>query len=226
MMGGTGSRMGSHKPKQFLEVGGIPVYEKILKLYSKTNFFDTICLICKNEWIEYLKKQLTNNDVINKNQIIIASGGETRSESVKNGLIKISEIGAESQDIVLIHDATHMYLDNENVDRLIKELTSVSAATIVTHVWDTVYQASIDCEKIDCTLTRKQIAVGASPEGFKFWLLKKIFIDEKHDINKYTSVGDFVLKMGYSVKAIWSNVTNIKMTFPGDLTVMKMIDNS
>ena len=223
MMGGIGSRMGTKKPKQFLEIEGIPVYQRVMNLYSQTESCDVLCLICNHLWIKYLRNQLKQVGLTENEKLVIVNGGATRSESVKNGILKIQEMGAKSEDVVLIHDATHMYLDFDSLLKLLKVLDTNSAATIATHVWDTVYLSDESGEVINATLNRKQIVVGASPEGFKFWLLRMLFTKKEIDINKYTSVGDLALKMGYYVKIIWSDFVNIKMTFPSDYETMKLI---
>lgn len=223
MMGGIGSRMGTKKPKQFLEIEGIPVYQRVMNLYSQTESCDVLCLICNHLWIKYLRNQLKQVGLTENEKLVIVNGGATRSESVKNGILKIQEMGAKSEDVVLIHDATHMYLDFDSLLKLLKVLDTNSAATIATHVWDTVYLSDESGEVINATLNRKQIVVGASPEGFKFWLLRMLFTKKEIDINKYTSVGDLALKMGYDVKIIWSDFVNIKMTFPSDYETMKLI---
>lgn len=217
MMGGSGTRMGGEIPKQLLEVNNTSVYQFILNLYNMQNIIDEVVLISNSDWTEHVKKQLNKKEY--KFPINIIDGGRTRAESIKNGVLFLDERKNGWNGIVLIHDVTHPYLDVSAVSQLLSILDKSSSATIVTHIWDTVYDC--DNEFVNNTLKRERIGVGASPEGFRFDFLRKIFTDKNMDINKFTCVGNHVQSIGEKLAIVWSPVINLKITYPDDFEIFK-----
>lgn len=217
MMGGSGTRLGTSIPKQFLEVNGLPIYKFILNLYNQSDLVDSVVIVNNEKWNKKVQEQLSSASY--KFPIEIISGGTTRSESIKNAVRFIDKTYQTNANI-LIHDATHPYLDVAATKRLLKLLESGnSAATLVTHVWDTVYLC--DQEVIAETLKRQNIGVGASPEGFSFGFLKEAFLNEANDINRFTSVGNYAQSLGMKIPVVWSTKINLKITYPDDLAIFQ-----
>lgn len=217
MMAGSGTRFGSEVPKQFHEVNGVAIYKHILNMYANFDEIDEICLVCNSKWIFDISK----NIVFCKKPIYLVAGGDTRSESVRNAVIELTKKAIDS-DIILIHDATHPYIDKHSIRLAIRKIADkdVRAVTLASHVWDTVYLAD-DNDAIAETLPREKIAVGASPECFSFDLLKQVYVDRFDDVKKYTSVGNFIEKIGERVEIVWTNKINLKITYKEDFDLFK-----
>lgn len=213
MMGGIGSRFGAQVPKQFIRINEVPVYRKILNLYNKAGLIDDVLIICNEKWLGKLKEELIQTKFNFRHEII--AGGMTRSGSIRNGVLRLKEENYDDDTVVLIHDATHPYLDIRAVGDLCTVLNTYEAATLVTHVWDTVYLSDEDQKAITLTLPREKIAVGASPEGFQLSLLKSFYLSET--VDRYTSVGNFLSENGIQVKLVWTDICNLKITYPEDL---------
>ena len=224
MMGGSGTRLGSALPKQFLPVGGSAIYQFILDLYARAVqdeiiSIDRVVLINNREWRAHLEDALSSFASELPFTLNIVDGGSTRSESIKNGVTFLSK-ELQEEAIVLIHDATHPYLDADATKKLCLLLESGKrAATLVTHVWDTVYL--VKDERVSETLPRACIGVGASPEGFSFQFLKEMFLSDKVDINQFTSAGNYAETIGEPIGTIWSSILNLKITYPDDLAVFQ-----
>lgn len=107
--GGTGQRMGSVVPKQFLEIEGKSILLHTIDQF--VNAFDDISLVVvlPEGYIEEGKKLLKNRT---KNPIQFIAGGETRFQSVKNGLTAVKE-----KSIVFVHDAVRCLLTPALVQR-------------------------------------------------------------------------------------------------------------
>ena len=88
MMGGKGTRLGADRPKQYIEIDGIPIFLYILRSYNQLECVDEIIIVSNEMWIEYVEKWINNLEI--KKPISIVSGGKTRSHSVYNGLKAIS----------------------------------------------------------------------------------------------------------------------------------------
>ena len=214
MMGGIGSRTGLSYPKQFFEIEGKPIYDYILEKYVETNLLNRVIIICNINYTETVKKEINKYKNI---EIEVVPGGSSRTESVLNGIKKCIDLKCPIDANILIHDTTHPYLDYKTL-KLALDLTSKEPAiTFASHVWDTVY-LSTENAYIDKTLPRSRIAVGASPEIFKFSLLVSLL--NEPDPGKYTSIGNYIERKNIKIKIIWSDLINLKITHKEDLKLL------
>ena len=224
-MGGSGSRLGSKVPKQFLEIEGRPIYQYILELYNKYISLDAIIIVNNKKWNDHLYYQLKAIKEKIGVCLYVVNGGETRSESIKNAILFVNDKFSPRNDCrILIHDATHPYLDIAATNKVLSILSKgTKASTVVTHIWDTVYM----CQGTEVaeTLAREKIGVGASPEGFIWSFLKEIFLGANSEIANYTSVVNFANAKGIKTEIVWSPIINLKITFPDDLKIFKLSTN-
>lgn len=143
-------------------------------------------------------------------KVTLCTGGETRQESVFNGL------QAVLADYVMIHDGARPYLDQDSLERLKKEMEHEKAALLMVPCKDTIKKV-IDgyvCETYD----RSTLQAAQTPQAFE----TKLIIDcmEKAIQDGYTGTDDASLVEKYSdvkVKAVEGSYRNIKITTPEDL---------
>lgn len=217
-MGGSGTRLGADRPKQYIEIDGIPIFFYILRSYNKLDCIDEIVIVSNEMWIDYVQKWVDSLEI--KKPISIVAGGETRSHSVYNGLKSISN-RANDDDIVLFHDATHPYVDEPGTVEVIKAINEYGGATLGAFQYDTVYRMNGDGFITD-VIPRQELVAGASPEGFKFGKIFPIY-DQSSDeeLESMTSGGALALEYGIKMKTIEANVINLKITYPHDLEIFK-----
>jgi 2-C-methyl-D-erythritol 4-phosphate cytidylyltransferase len=202
--GGSGSRMKSDIPKQFLELNGKPIIihtiEKFLKVSCKiivvlpANQFD--------KWDELKSKYLFLND------LIIAEGGSTRFESVKNGLDKITEDGT-----VAIHDAVRPMISVNKINEIFDFATQHGNASAALPCVDTIRfeKENHQFEIID----RNKVWLMQTPQCFKINKLKEAYKNAEH-INYTDDVAVFEAS-GNKIYLIEGEKSNIKITIPEDL---------
>lgn len=222
MMGGVGSRFGADRPKQFVEVNGKPVFLYILKELNKLEYIEGIVVVCHESWIDYVNEQIGNEfaKVLN-----VVPGGDCRSKSVYNGLKEIHKY-ADDKDNVLIHDVTHPHLDKIKLPELIEKVNEFGAATLSTSIYDTCYIKNNDgfIEKI---IDRKTIAVGASPECFKFGIIFPIYDNASdEELEKMTSAGAILVNNGKKMATVESDLLNLKITHKNDMELFKILCDS
>ena len=99
--GGSGARMGSGLPKQFIEIDGKPIIIHTLEIFDEHRLIDGIYIACKEDYIPKLQK-LVKRFVINK-VVKIVPGGATGQDSIYNGL-KAAYDDEGGDNLVLIHD--------------------------------------------------------------------------------------------------------------------------
>ena len=220
MMGGKGTRLGADRPKQYIEIDGIPIFAYILKSYNNLKCIDEIVIVSNEIWIDYVEKWISLIQI--DKPISIVAGGKTRSHSVYNGLQSISN-RAEDDDIVLLHDATHPYVDEKGTIEVIDAIEEYGGATLGAYQYDTVYR--MDEEGfITEVIPRQELVAGASPEGFKFSEIFPIYnAADDEELEQMTSggAGALALEHGIKMKTIEANIINLKITYPNDLEIFK-----
>ena len=216
MMAGIGSRFNADKPKQFVMVKGKPVFLHFLNAIERFSLVTGVIIVCQKDWINFteeLVKQCGLSKVID-----IVPGGDTRSQSVKNGLYRLKQF-ANNDDIVLIHDASHPFIDKERTVQLIEEIELSGAGSLANYVLDTAYIKDGD-NKLQANIDRKTIAIGASPEGFKFGLLYKIFSSSSDEyLNSRTSLGALMADNNIKMTFVETKYPPIKITYQTDLKI-------
>ena len=154
--------------------------------------------------------------------INIVSGGSTRSQSVKNGLTCLKQY-ASDEDVVLIHDATHPFIDKKQTIKLVDEINRNKAASLANFVFDTAYIKDAN-NQLESNIDRKSLAIGASPEGFKFGLIYKIYISSSDEyLNSMTSSGALMADHNIKMSFIETKFPALKITYPEDLDVYKAL---
>ena len=223
MMGGSGTRFGADVPKQYILVNDMPIFSYILRGYNELEDVDRIIIVSHHDFIDYVNeiKDKINADKVYK----VVEGGDTRSESVKNGLTAAAEY-SEDDDVIMIHDATHPYVDKKGVSDIIDAVKEFGGATLAQFNYDTVYRMDDDhiLERIE---PRFNIVAGASPEAFTFRKIYDIYMNsEKEELEKMTSAGAIALAHNIKMKVIRANVLNLKITYQDDMDLFtKLIDN-
>ncbi len=220
MMGGSGTRFGAQIPKQYTLINDAPVFSYILDGYQKLPEVDKIVIVSHKDWISYCEEwaRKVGADKLHK----IVPGGETRSESVLNGL-RAAEDVADAEDVVLIHDATHPYVDAEGTRKIIEAVKEVGGATLGQCQYDTCYRMD-DEQLITEVVPRKYIVSGASPEAFRYGDIFDIYRNSpKEELEQMTSAGAIALAHGIPMKVIPAQVLNLKITYPGDMELFKLL---
>lgn len=218
MMGGSGTRLGADRPKQYIEIDGIPIFFYILRSYNKLDCVDEIVIVSNEMWVDYVQKWVDSLEI--KKPISIVAGGETRSHSVFYGLKSIAN-RAKSDDIVLFHDATHPYVDELGTIKVIGAIKEYEGATLGAFQYDTVYKMNEEGFITD-VIPRQELVAGASPEGFKFGEIFNIYNQSSdEELTSMTSGGALALEYGIKMKTIEAKVINLKITYPQDLEIFK-----
>ena len=221
MMGGSGIRYGADIPKQYILVEDKPVFSYIMKGYDMCDCVDRMIIVTHPAWTDYVKEWEQKLEV--KKLYGIVDGGETRSESVKNGLICASEFAAP-EDVVLIHDATHPYVDEVGTLQIIEAVKEFGGATLGEGQFDTMYEMNPKTRMLEKVIPREKIVSGASPEAFRFGDIYRIYMEStKEEMDRMTCAGAIALHHGIKMKVIPSNVINLKITYKNDMDVFRYL---
>lgn len=218
MMGGSGTRLGADRPKQYIEVEGMPIFAYILAKYDLLDSIDHIVIVSHEAWFDYVNEWVEKLNLTK--DVRIVSGGANRSQSVRNGLKELSKF-AKGSDSVLIHDATHPYVDKKGTEEVIQALEMYEGATLGAYQYDTVYRVN-DEDVIDSVIPRRYVVSGASPEAFHFERIYDIYCNaSEEELEAMTSAGAIALEHGIQMKVVPANVINLKITYKNDMEAFK-----
>jgi 2-C-methyl-D-erythritol 4-phosphate cytidylyltransferase len=204
--GGTGQRMGSVVPKQFLEIEGKSILLHTIDQF--VNAFDDISLVVvlPEGYIEEGKKLLKNRT---KNPIQFIAGGETRFQSVKNGLTAVKE-----KSIVFVHDAVRCLLTPALVQRCYQQAVENGSAIPAVSSTDTV--RIMENEKHHL-FDREKVMLIQTPQTFQSEIILAAF-DQVYQPN-FTDEANVVEASGQPVFLVDGEFENIKITRPLDLAI-------
>ncbi len=146
----------------------------------------------------------------------IATGGETRFHSVKNGLALVKD------GIVGVQDGVRPFASEEMIQRCFNAAHNFSAVVPVIDSTDSLRQIKDDGKSQ--IIDRSQIRLVQTPQVFDVEILKKAYdIDYKETFTDDASV---VESMGVDIHLVQGEVTNIKITTPLDLKIGEFLVNS
>lgn len=209
--GGSGTRMNSEIPKQFIEIAGMPVLMHTFSaFYQMKKDFEFVLVLPKLQFENWRLLCLKHNFQIKHS---IVPGGETRFDSVKNGLDFISENG-----IVLIHDAVRPFVSESTINSCIDCAISTGNALPVVPVADSVRIVNGTDNK---AADRSQIFLVQTPQTFRIDLIKNAYF--KATGNNFTDDATVLENTGVSINLVAGNRENIKITTPADFPIAEAL---
>jgi 2-C-methyl-D-erythritol 4-phosphate cytidylyltransferase len=211
--GGSGSRMGASKPKQFLLLGDKPIL--IHTLESFINFPEKINCILVLPKASFSVWEAVKNTYSFHHKIVLAEGGATRFESVRNGLSKIHN----SDSLVAIHDGVRP-LVTEKIIRDSYDMAEIKGCAIAS----TSLKESIRMEDgaYTKTMDRTKMHLIQTPQTFQTKLIKDAFAHFQND-QGFTDDASVLEKFGKPIHLFEGSFQNIKITTPEDLLFAEAI---
>ena len=217
---GSGTRMGADKNKQFLNIRGVPVIARTLRVFENMPEVEKILVVTRAGDIDEMRRVIECHGI--KKVFDVIKGGDTRQQSVMNGL---EHLGGEDDDIVLIHDGARPFIRAEFVRELISQIESENceAAAIGVPVKDTIKQID-DHGFISSTPDRDSLISVQTPQGFRYGLIMKAHTRAKNKSADFTD--DCAVAESFTterVMIIKGDYRNIKITTPEDLALAEII---
>jgi len=205
--GGSGLRMQADKPKQFINLGKLPILQHtIQKFYDFDNSIQ-IVLVLPETYIDFWKNIcLENNFSLNYK---IVKGGEERFYSVKNALDILQNI-----DLVAIHDGVRPFVSFKTIETAFEIANQKGNAIPCISAFDSVRLLENNTNK---PIDRNNIKIIQTPQVFKFNILKQAY---NQSFNKsFTDDASVVEQFGETINLTDGNRTNIKITTNEDLII-------
>jgi 2-C-methyl-D-erythritol 4-phosphate cytidylyltransferase len=210
---GTGSRMNSELPKQFLLLAGKPVLYYSLKAFFEHDPTTTQVVVLAKQEIPYWRELCQNHDIQIPHQVAI--GGNTRTESVQNGLNNINGDG-----IVAIHDGARPLVSNEIIEKCFLSAEKNGSGVACVKAKDSVRLIN---ERGNTAIERDTLRLVQTPQTFQISLIKSAF----EQMGDFVSTDDATVaeKAGYAIHLVEGTYQNLKITTPEDLILATALLN-
>lgn len=206
--GGKGLRMGGDVPKQFVPIGGMPVLMHTIDAFRNAIDGIQIILVLPFEQQDYWQKLC--NDYNFSSPMLIATGGETRFHSVKNGLALVPQADGV---LVGIHDGVRPFVSAETIQRCYSAAAEGKAVVPVVPIVETLREILPNGNSI--TKPRNAYRLVQTPQTFPATLLYKAY--QQPYSEAFTDDASVVEALGEQITLIEGNRENIKLTTPSDL---------
>ncbi len=209
--GGTGQRMGSVVPKQFLEIEHKAILTHTIDQFVAAFSDIELVVVLPEGYLKQGQEILSKSKY--KNTISYVAGGDTRFQSVKNGLSKIS-----APCIVFVHDAVRCLLTPALIQRCYQQAYEKGSAIPAVTATDTVRLMSGEQHQL---LDRENVMLIQTPQTFRSDILLKAF-EQKYETS-FTDEANVVEASGVPVYLVDGEYENIKITRPLDLAIANYI---
>lgn len=204
--GGSGSRMQSSIPKQFMILGGEPVVARTINTFAEALPGAEIVVVLPEEHIAMWKNLASRFDVaVHK----CVAGGKERFHSVKCGIEALSE----DVEYIAIHDGVRALATKRLIIGAMLEVERCDAVIPVIDAVDS-YRV-VDGDK-SSVISRSMLRIVQTPQVFRADILRKAYNQEYSP--SFTDDATVVEAMGIDIKLISGERSNIKLTTPEDMT--------
>lgn len=210
---GRGTRFGGAVLKQYLPVCGKAVLAHAIRPFQYHPLISgiTVILAEDDQWFESAVGKLSAT-------VETVTGGDTREQSVRNGLAFIADNYPETE-WVLIHDAARPCLSPERLDHLLEVgMQSDDGAILAVPVGDTLKRADDD-NKIIATVNRSGFWAAQTPQLFRLGALVKAMDNAHSNGVQLTDEASAMEFAGARPSLVMGSAANIKITHPGDLAI-------
>jgi 2-C-methyl-D-erythritol 4-phosphate cytidylyltransferase len=211
--GGSGSRMQSAVPKQFLLLNGLPVLMHTLLAFNNSSSKPHLILVLPAGYHEHWEQLCATNHFTTPHQLV--NGGETRFHSVKNGLHLIPD---NEDAIIAVQDAVRPLTSGTIIDHAYQHAAKHGNAVTAVKSRDSVRQLKGDTS---IHLNREEIYLIQTPQTFQSTQLKNAYKQDYH--TKFTDDASVVEETGIKINLVNGDHQNIKITFPEDIAIAELL---
>ena len=213
LSGGSGSRLGSQIPKQYLCVNDMPIIKYCIDTLFSLIEIDAVHIVANEQWHNTVSTCIAEEYKAKFRGF--SKPGINRQMSIYNALLDIEEY-ADYNDKIIIHDAARPFVKKNTIVELLNALDEYDGAIPVLPMKDTCY--IVENNHIASLIDRNSLKAGQAPEGFtfgKYIAANRVLINDK--INEINGSSEVAFLAGMNIKCINGDEGNIKITTKEDL---------
>jgi 2-C-methyl-D-erythritol 4-phosphate cytidylyltransferase len=210
---GSGSRMQSAAPKQYLPLNGKPILRHAIDTFEAMPEISQVFIVIAAEDTYWSNTLLQG---CHKTQVL-SCGGDSRAASVYQGLQAMAP-HVDEDDWILVHDAARPGLDAVMVQRLIAAISSTDVGGLLAlPLADTLKRADAT-QQVAETIPREALWQAQTPQMFKAGMLQQALAT--HLQRQPTDEAQAMEWAGYVPKLVLGDLKNLKITYPHDVAVV------
>lgn len=214
---GIGSRMNSETPKQYLPLCGKSVIaHTLLRLARLPDLGAVVVALNPND------SQWRLHGLALQEGLMTCTGGEHRAESVLNGLYALAGL-ANDDDWVLVHDAVRPCVRLDDIQRLLQEIAQHPVGGLLATPISSTLKLADEHGDVKATPPRDNMWQASTPQAFRYGLLRTVLEKAGAEKTLVTDEASAMELAGYSPRLVRGNADNIKITYPDDLLMAKII---
>ena len=214
---GGGVRFGGTVPKQYTLLGGVPVLKHAIEGLRGALELDALFVVLMADDRLYAERVGSIPGVE-----LLACGGATRAESVRNGLAAIGR-RARADDWIIVHDAVRPCIDAATLRRLVHELQDEPVGGLLAlPLGDTLKRADNGAgPRAVTTEARDGLWCAQTPQMFRQAILEQAL--RQADLARITDEAQAVEGLGMKPRLVQGSPLNIKVTYPEDIALAEAI---
>jgi len=169
---GSGKRTGFSIPKQWKQIGSSYLFEYSLRTFISVKIIQMHFLVVHASELKQYEKYLRQKDLLS--HVVLVVGGDTRQQSVFNGLKKIEEFYPRKKlpEFVAIHDVARPLIQRDFIQEVIETAWHKGAAIAAAPIFDTVKKVNKSM-RIIATAPRQNLFVSQTPQVFPYKTILK-----------------------------------------------------
>jgi 2-C-methyl-D-erythritol 4-phosphate cytidylyltransferase len=203
--GGKGLRMNAETPKQFLKLDGKPILMHTIEAFVRFDANMKILVILPQEHMKTWKSLCTQFKFDLPHQLVL--GGDTRFESVSNGLLMI-----QGEGVIAVHDGVRPLVSSKLIGKCFETAEKLGSAIPVCNVIESIRQRMGNGTK---SVDRNEFVTVQTPQVFDSIILKTAY--RQAPPKNYTDDASLVEAFGIALNMVEGERSNIKITEPSDL---------
>lgn len=216
LAGGSGTRLGGDKPKQFLVVEGKTILEHSIDAFHQNERIDEVAVVCREDYIDEVKSIVRARNY-NKVKNVLCGGKERYHSS----LAAISVCNNED-DCLLLHDAVRPLVSQRIINDCLDALKEYDAVDVAVATTDTIIQVDEENRIVNIPM-RSTLRNVQTPQAFRVHTIRRAFELALKD-PAFMPTDDCSVVHRYLpetlIYVVEGENTNIKITYASDLDTL------
>lgn len=217
---GSGTRVGADRPKQFLDLGGKPVFHWALSTFLAHPRVSTVVLVVSPGELDSQEASLGGAGfatALTTGHLRLTVGGAQRWESVRNGVVELPS----ACRFVVVHDVARPFVTSSDIDAVLDSAATDGAATVALPCPDTVKWARESggtTPLVESTLDRRRVWLTQTPQAFRREVLVDCYdrLPSRQDLSPTDEAG-LAETFGHAVRLVPGTQRLHKITTADDL---------
>ncbi|MEY8590530.1 2-C-methyl-D-erythritol 4-phosphate cytidylyltransferase [Butyricimonas hominis] len=218
LAGGSGRRLGSELPKQFITIAGKTVLAHTLGVFEQNELIDEIIIVVHKDYLNETQEIVTK-ERFGKVRMIIP-GGKERYHSTLAALNAYQDTNCK----FIIHDAVRLLVTQQMISDTIEALDNCEACTTAIPATDTILQSDATKQFVNAIPDRSTLFQVQTPQGFLANTLREAYNKALTDPCFFSTDDCGVVKRylpEISIKIIQGSPSNVKLTYKEDISLIE-----